>query len=479
MTLGLVVRRIGSSRVKAYVMAAVWAVRAAAQGGVVVFLTALLAHPATAADIIAVRMADHGGYTRFVVEVSANLPFVISAVTGPDRLRIDLPEVTWKAPSAETTGTGLVRKYSFDDGAARLVLDLAKPVAVTNAFMLAPDPSHGWRLVVDLAETTPEAFASTQNLRQGSAPDSAVVRPFGESESPGQSVGTEGKSVPPVPQTPLAKGETKPVRPAPLPPKKRTEPHQIQRASASPAAVAAKGPPKGKEEERRPVIVLDPGHGGADPGATGLSGIFEKHITLAMAIELREIFLATNRYRVVLTREDDVFIALRDRVAFARARKADLFVSLHADAIANSEIRGLSVYTLSKEASDQESAALAERENKADLIGGLDLSHESRDVANILIDLVQRETMNHSALLSRSFILELRRAVQLLPKSHRFAGFAVLKAPDIPAILLEMGYLSNPEEEQLLRQPAYRAKLGTALVRAVDHYFKRRKAVQP
>jgi N-acetylmuramoyl-L-alanine amidase len=176
---------------------------------------------------------------------------------------------------------------------------------------------------------------------------------------------------------------------------------------------------------------------------------------------------------VVLTRNRDIFLRRRDRVAKSRAAGAELFISLHADVIKNRKIRGLSVYTLSEKASDKEAAALAEKENKADLIAGLDLSNESPVVTNILIDLAQRETMNNSSRFAAMLIKELGREVRILRNTHRFAGFAVLKAPDVPSVLLELGFLSNRHEEKALRSKAYRAKLGAALVRGVDQYFAR------
>lgn len=230
-----------------------------------------------------------------------------------------------------------------------------------------------------------------------------------------------------------------------------------------------------KTGKNRPVIVIDPGHGGVDPGATSASGIFEKNITLTIGLELCAKLLSTGHYHVVLTRDSDTFVSLRERIENARTHRADLFISLHADTTNNIEARGLSVYTLSERASDQEAAALAERENKVDLINGVDLSDESHDVASILIDLMQRETMNRSIELAGLFIRELRHEIQLLPEAHRFAGFAVLKAPDIPSVLLEIGYLSNLEEEQLLRQYDYRSRLEAILIRAVDQYFKEKQ----
>ena len=174
---------------------------------------------------------------------------------------------------------------------------------------------------------------------------------------------------------------------------------------------------------------------------------------------------------MVLTREQDIFIPLRERIKVAREAKADLFISVHADTVANPSIRGLSIYTLSETASDAEAAALADKENKADLIAGIDLNGETPEVANILINLVQRETMNKSAGFAALAVSELDKSVALLSNAHRFAGFAVLKAPDIPSILVEIGYLSNREEESLLRQSAYRLKLARSLVRSVDRYF--------
>lgn len=225
-------------------------------------------------------------------------------------------------------------------------------------------------------------------------------------------------------------------------------------------------PPKEK-----PLIVLDPGHGGKDPGAIGVSGVYEKHLTLAMAKQLRELLEKTGRYRIKLTRETDIFIALYERRKFARSVKADLFISVHADSIRKSNKRGLSVYTLSEKASDKEAEKLAESENKVDLIAGIDLSGETQEVTDILIDLARRETNNHSSFFAEKLTDEIRQDITVLPNSHRFAGFAVLKAPDVPSVLIEMGYLSNKEEEKLLRQAGYREKIAKAAVRAINLYF--------
>ncbi|OPZ76450.1 MAG: N-acetylmuramoyl-L-alanine amidase AmiC precursor [Alphaproteobacteria bacterium ADurb.Bin438] len=226
-----------------------------------------------------------------------------------------------------------------------------------------------------------------------------------------------------------------------------------------------------KEVTKKPLIVIDPGHGGKDPGAIGVSGIKEKVITLSAGLELRKQLLATNKYDVYMTRDKDETLSLGSRVKKARDKKADLFISLHADSIRKSGTKGLSVYTLSDRASDKEAEALADRENKADIIAGIDLSAEAPEVVGILIDLARRETMNYSGQLANLLVQELRKEVTTLPNTHRSAGFAVLKAPDIPSVLLEMGYLSNKDEEKLLKRADYRKRLLEAVVDGLDNYF--------
>lgn len=219
------------------------------------------------------------------------------------------------------------------------------------------------------------------------------------------------------------------------------------------------------------LVVLDPGHGGIDPGAIGFSGIYEKDIALATARELARLLEASKRYRVQLTRDSDEFVALQDRVAHAHAAGAELFLSIHADALPNAGTRGASVFTLSERASDREAAELAARENKADLIAGIDLSRHEPVVSEILLDLARRQTNNLSIRLARDMVSELGRDVKLLNNTHRSAGFVVLKAPDIPSALVELGCLSNKEEDRLLRQPAYQRRLATGLARSINDYF--------
>lgn len=223
---------------------------------------------------------------------------------------------------------------------------------------------------------------------------------------------------------------------------------------------------------RKKIVVLDPGHGGKDPGAIGRSyKTYEKNITLSMGKELRKQ-LEARGFKVHMTRSTDIFIPLRQRVAIARSYHADLFISLHADSTYNRNAQGLSIYTLSETASDKEAAALAERENKADIIDGMDFSDNSPEINDVLISLSQNDSRNKSSKFAAYVVNEMRRVVKVLANTHRFAGFAVLKAPDIPSVLVELGYLSNHAEEKALRDPSYRKKLAVSIAKAVEVYFK-------
>jgi len=233
-----------------------------------------------------------------------------------------------------------------------------------------------------------------------------------------------------------------------------------------------------RHEDTRRIIVIDAGHGGVDPGAISLGGVFEKSITLGVAAEIERQLGATGRYKVVMTRSDDTFIRLRDRVAIARQVNADLFISIHADSLNDHSIGGMSIYTLSETASDREAEALAAKENKADIIAGVDLRDESPQVSTILIDLAQRETKNLSAKLARSVIDQIGPDRRLLPRPHRFAGFAVLTAPDVPSVLIELGYLSNRTDEQELLDPSHRERFGRGIVRALDGFFTGRERLR-
>ena len=239
-------------------------------------------------------------------------------------------------------------------------------------------------------------------------------------------------------------------------------PRETRKSLAKPAP-----PPRPK------LVVLDPGHGGKDPGAIGVRGTQEKAVVIAIAREVQRELVAAGRYRVMLTRASDSFVALRERVARAQEAKADLFLSLHADSHPDSEVRGASVYTLSDEASDREAAALAARENRADaVVSGVRLANQSDTVARTLVAMSQRGTVNDSRRLADTIVQTFaRNGVRLLPHTHRQAGFAVLTSPDIPAALVELGYLSNLQDEKLLTVRQHQIALARALRASVDAHF--------
>lgn len=243
--------------------------------------------------------------------------------------------------------------------------------------------------------------------------------------------------------------------------------------AAPPEKPAKLAQPQKPTKPTKPTIIIDAGHGGIDPGTLGPGGTKEKNLTLDYAKALKARLLKSGKYNVKLTREDDTFIMLRKRVEIARKAHGDLFISLHADSVPDEDTRGLSIYTVSEKASDAESAALAAQENKADVLAGMDLSHEREDVAGILISLAERDTSNRSVTFADLVVTSLDGRVHLLPNTHRFAGFAVLKAPDIPSVLIEIGFLSN--EEKLLKSKAYRDKVANLVGATVDAYFRAEK----
>jgi N-acetylmuramoyl-L-alanine amidase len=398
----------------------------------ILLLTTAAARAAERPLVTGVRAAEHEGLTRVVLDVSTELKFQDAGEPDPRHLAVVLPDLEWRADGGGTRfrPVGVLRGVSFaipDSGGGRLQLETIRPAVIRKMFLLPPGGGNGYRLVIDIEATTGNGRA------------------------------------------PLAAGALPPRAPAPVQP-------TLQPAAAAPASLSP-APFVDDRKTRhsgRPVVVIDPGHGGVDPGAISVTGAYEKNIVLTLARDLKEELDKGAKVTCILTRDRDIFIPLRDRVAIARAANADLFMSLHADTVADSGIHGLSVYTLSQTASDAEAQALADKENKADIVAGLDLSNQSPQVTNILIDLVQRESMNMSAGFAHRLIAEVAKDThQLLQNTHRFAGFAVLKAPDVPSVLVESGYLSNERDELLLRRPEYRAKLAQALARAIESFLVR------
>lgn len=230
-------------------------------------------------------------------------------------------------------------------------------------------------------------------------------------------------------------------------------------------------PPGDVSRQPAPLVMLDPGHGGKDPGAIGVSGTYEKQVSLATALELKRQLEAGGRYRVELTRVRDVFIPLDDRVDRAQRKGAALFVSMHADALSDHSVRGASVYTLARTASDAQTEALARTENSADRFIGGQWEGTSPEVSRILASLVRQETRTGSVRIARSLVGSLDRDLPMLPNPDRHAGFVVLKAADIPSVLVEMGFMSNAQDEAALRRPEHRKLVAEAMRRAVDGYF--------
>jgi len=430
----------------------------------------VLASPAvvSAAPVVSsARFESLDDGVRVVIVLDEAVSYDVFTLEHPDRLVLDLPEVRW-APrgTIEPPPGGLVQRIRhgrFKEGTTRIVVDCARAPAVRDV-SLAAAAAGRWRLTVDLADGAARAEASA----------SAAAPPATQSAAP---------EPPPSPAEPLLIGATG-LPQGDVGPERRpsaasgalTPPTLAPPTLAPPTATAFAAPRPRPAAPRRPVVptwvvAIDPGHGGQDPGAIGPGGVYEKTLTLAAARALREELAELRRYKVVLTRNRDTFVPLRDRIAIARAAGADLFVSLHADKTENPSIRGLSIYTLSERASDAEAAALAEKENKVDLLSGVRLRGESQEVTNILIDLAQRDTMNQSAQMASLLVRELRDETALLPKTHRFAGFAVLKAPDVPSALIELGYLSNSSDQSLLQDPVHRRRLARAIARAIDGYF--------
>jgi N-acetylmuramoyl-L-alanine amidase len=438
----------------------------------VCLVTLTLPNSVNAAEAVVtdVRVGPQARATRVVFELDNQIPYSVFSLSNPYRVVIDMPEVGWRLPPRPLpvrTGVFETLRYGlYKPGNSRVVVDLRQPAIVKKTFIMAPSGTHGYRLVVDLVSASKTVF--TRHQKKGPV----KVTKLGSTSFPKPKA---PRTVLPVAGAPQKKPVVMPVvtvqKRNQLPQQVIASPESgnVQNASFQ---LAPRKPAIRPQREKR-IVVVDAGHGGPDPGTIGNSGIYEKHITLAMARELKEQLEAGGRYKVILTRRRDIFIRLRDRVKKGRDAGADLFISLHADSIKNRKISGPSIYTLSENASDKEAAALASKENKSDLIAGIDLTNKDREVTNILIDLAQRESMNQSAVFASQLIKSLKRQVKVLRNTHRFAGFAVLKAPDVPSVLVEMGFLSNPTDERNLRSRSYRNKFAAAMKKGIDKYFSR------
>jgi N-acetylmuramoyl-L-alanine amidase len=369
------------------------------------------------------RLAGDRERTRFIADLSKTVNVHVFALGNPYRVIVDAPDVRFQMPPGigkEERGLVTAFRYGlFAPGKSRIVIDVSGPFLIDKSFVLEPRDDQPARLVIDLVPTDEKTFLAKLHEAKKARAESAPL---------------------PLPEPP--------VRPA----------------------------------DAKPIVVLDPGHGGVDPGTSSASGVTEKEVVLKFAQRLREKLAATGRYEIYLTREGDRFLPLKERVVFAQKKGAGLFLSVHADYFPTKidDARGATVYTLSERASDDEARALAAKENFSDAIAGVELPSDSDEVvANILIDLAQRETQNRSLVFARSIVGELAAKGALHTKRLRSAGFRVLKAPDVPSVLLELGFLSNPEDEKELTSEEWRDRMASSVAAAIDGYFAKRIARVP
>ncbi len=398
--------------------------------------TAAPAAPATASHFpvaTAARLAGDAKQTRLILDLDRTVTFRAFTLADPYRVVVDVPQINFQLPAGTgAAGRGLVKAFRYGlvmPGGSRIVIDLAGPAKIASSYVLEAANGQPARLVMELEEVDRTAFV------QSVAPESrAALRPA-------------------VPETPPATVNVATATPEPVPQK----------------PVAAL--------DGRPVVVIDPGHGGIDNG-TQSGGEAEKHLVLAFGLALRDRLEKSGKYKVVLTRDDDTFIPLGDRTKIARNLKAALFVSIHADALprAEGDAQGATIYTLSDKASDAEAERLAESENRADAIAGFNLAEEPTDVADILIDLTQRETRTFSNRFARMLMGEMKTTVRMHKHPLKSAGFRVLKAPDVPSVLVEIGYVSNKGDLEHLMSEGWRSKAVGSMATAIDQFLAKRLA---
>jgi N-acetylmuramoyl-L-alanine amidase len=359
------------------------------------------------------RLGGDESQTRFVMDFSRKIDLRAFTLADPYRVVLDIPQAIFQLPpKTGEVGRGLIKAFRFGlvmQGGSRMVFDLAKPARIEKAFVVDATDGAPARLVLDLVATDRESF-----LRR-IAVDSTLSRA----------------------DLPRAKGV------------------------------------EAKNGDPRPLVVLDPGHGGIDTGTKGPGGVEEKDIVLNFAQRLRDRVEKTGKYRVLMTRTDDTFVPLADRVRIARDAGAALFVSIHADSLPHGEgdAQGASVYTLSETATDSEAARLAEKENRADVIAGVDLKSEPDDVAGILLDLAERETKSLSIQFAHRLVGDMKSATRLHKTPLKSAGFRVLRAPDVPSVLVELGYVSNRQDLESLLSESWRNRTADSIAQAIDSYF--------
>lgn len=390
-------------------------------------LCLLLGQPAAAADALETHLTVTGRSTIFELTMSEGVTAQAFTLANPYRVVIDLPDVIFRLdPAAGQTGAGLISAFRyglFASHKSRIVIDTKGPVVIHSANMTRVKGSSAVKLAIALMPTDAQSFGGGT----GAGMAAASQEPNFES--------------------------------------------------------AFEAPPDKKPLNAKPVIVIDPGHGGIDPGAIGPNNVNEKTIVLSVAMQLKEALEKTGLYDVRMTRHDDVFVSLDDRLKFSRAAGADLFISLHADSIETSagSIRGATIYTLSSKASDTVARIAAEKENASDLLAGIENIEEGNDdqVKSILFDLMKRETSNFSSDFSQLLAKRLRKEITMSRVPRRSAAFKVLKQTDSPSVLVELGYISNRSDEEQMLTPEWQSKVADAIAGAVQIYFNKRTASRP
>lgn len=363
------------------------------------------------------RIVGDNARTRLVIDLSDVAEVSVFSLADPYRLVVDLPDVQFALPpAAGLAGRGLIAAFRFGaiaKGKSRIVADLTGPVRIERAFVVPAAANEPPRVIVDLVPTGRSEFLGT-------------IREARDRESP-------------------------------------------------PA-----GQPPAQPKSSRPTVVIDAGHGGIDPGARGTKQLLEKDVVLAFSHVLAERLQRSGRYEVFETRTDDSFMSLQARVDFARARHADLLLSIHANIATGTGaglVRGAAVFTLSEQASDKAAAAMADVENRADILAGVDIAVDDRsDVRDILLDLTRRETKNFAIQFAQAFVKAFGERARLSRAPHQQANFKVLGAPDIPSALIELGYLSNSDDEKALGSPEWRERTADAVAAAIDAFFGPRLA---
>ena len=404
-----------------------------------------------------IRLAGDDKQSRFIIDLDKTISFRAFPLADPYRVVLDIPQVNFQLPAGVgTSGRGLIKAFRYGlvmPGGSRIVFDLNGPAKIANSYVLEAANGQPPRLVLELEEVDRATFV--QSLSSDNRPE---LRP---------AIGTAKDALATTVATIEAKAEV------------AAEPEAAPDRPADAMDKPAPTPDKrDAAADLRPVIVIDPGHGGIDNG-TQSGNEYEKTLVLGFGLALRDRIEKSGKYRVVMTRTDDTFIPLNDRVKIARNQSAALFVSIHADALPRREgdAQGATIYTLSDRASDAEAERLAEAENKADAIGGVNLTEEPTDVADILIDLAQRETRTFSNRFARLLMGEMKTVTKMHKHPLKSAGFRVLKAPDVPSVLIELGYVSNKDDLEHLVSENWRSRTVGSVAHAIDAFFAKRLAI--